>query len=767
MANELNIPVVHKDSHLRTDASQTAQLTSSLLDVCPLSSACAGAIMSHIQRTNSLTEAQEQEKENVILALEIYGIANTMVLDSQTAQALGIFDRESHASVYSARTKEGFSLLSLLSAQISRPAKQMMSQWLTFPTINVDLINSRLDAVDLFTRIQAGSTTDELIKHVKGIKNIYALASSLISDKATVNTWKGITEFARNAIQIGLTCQAFPTKQTIAIFEKVFQVFDHDKLTFVHETIDAIIDWQESNFTQRVSVRHGLDTELDEYRQTYTNLPGMLEKITQTFVVDLEVEFKNMYNVATEYYPQIGFVTSLHRKDGFAIDQTTVISGQDQGWTYQYGSEVKAFFKNEFTKELDTNIGDVHSFISGREIEIIAELQAAIVQYVPTLTACGDVIAELECLLAFAAISMQKSYNRPDLVIMPTLNIKNGRHPLQELIVETFVPNDCALSGGKGVKENGMIADRSGDDCNSIMIITGANACGKSTYLKQLALIVIMAHIGCFIPADSAQIGVVDKIFTRMQVDESVNASKGSFQTDMEQVATALNRSTSYSLLLFDEMCKGTLATDGVALFAATIRHLLRRGEHCPRTVAVTHFHEVFHENLLGPSMPITPAHMQIVLDSSSSKKRGNDDEDEDMEQSIVFLYKLRSGLELHSHAAQCAKICGIRQNVIDRAIHVSKKSQDHDLKALELSIIEDLAEDDISETGNTYTLRQKEQVLRAFTAWNIDADRQRAADEGEMAFLDPAVALQRILNTPNMIQTTSTDGPSGSMAST
>ncbi|PWN36973.1 P-loop containing nucleoside triphosphate hydrolase protein [Meira miltonrushii] len=711
-----------------------------------------------------------EDLQNVILALEIYGIANTMVLDSQTAQALGIFDRESHASVYQARTKEGFSLLSLLSAEISRPAKQMMSQWLTFPSVNIDLINSRLDAVDLFTRIQASSTTEQLKKHVKGIKNIYALASSLISDKATVNTWKGITEFARNAIQIGLTCQSLSSsKGDVAIFEKVSAAFDHDKLTFVHETIDAIIDWKESEFTQRVSVKHGLDAELDEYRQTYKNLSGMMEKVTQTFVADLEMEFMEMYDVATEYYPQIGFVTSLHRKDNFAIDQTTVMAGQSQGWTYQYGSEVKAFFKSEFARELDTNIGDVHSFISGREIEIIAEVQAAIVQHVPTLTACGDVIAELECLLAFAAVAMQRSYSRPKLVSEPMLRIKNGRHPLQELIVETYVPNDCALSGGKGVKEDGMIAAGSGGDDNSIMIITGANACGKSTFLKQLALIVIMAHIGCYVPADSARIGLVDKIFTRMQVDESINSSKGSFQTDMEQVANALNRSTSHSLLLFDEMCKGTLATDGVALFAATIRHLLRRGEGCPRTVAVTHFHEVFHESLLGPSMPITPAHMQIILDSSFDKNEGIDDE-EDAEQSIVFLYKLRSGLELHSHAAQCARICGIRQDVIARAIHVSKKSQDHDLKALELSIIEDLAEDSADEgktSTNAYTLRQKEQVLRAFTAWNIDADRQQAADEGEMAFLDPAVKLQGILNTPKMIHTTSIGSPSESMMST
>ncbi|MCO5598539.1 hypothetical protein L7F22_052636 [Adiantum nelumboides] len=652
-----------------------------------------------------------------------------------------------------------------------------MSQWLTFPSINIDLINSRLNAVQLFTKPHLASSIEGLGKYVKGIKNIYALSSSLISDKATVNTWKGITEFGRNAIQIGLSCQAFPSKEAILIFEKVVTELDHEVLTFVHETIDAIIDWQESSFAQRIIVRRGLDAELDKYRQTYTNLPGILENITQGFVTGLEMEFVEMYDVATEYYPQIGFVTSLHRKDGFAVDQTTVMAGKEQGWTYQYGSEVKAFFKSDFTRELDTNIGDLHSLISGREIEIVAELQSAIVQRVPTLTACGDIIAELECLLAFAAVATQNGYVRPDLVSEPVFKIKNGRHPLQELIVDTFVPNDCVLVGGKGVQEGETVAHEPDHDGNSIMIITGANACGKSTYLKQLALIVIMAHIGCFVPADSARIGLVDKIFTRMQVDESVNSNKGSFQTDMEQVANALNHSTSRSLLLFDEMCKGTLAIDGVALFAATIRHLLRRGEGCPRTIAATHFHEFFHENLSGPSLPITPAHMQILLDSSSdSKKGGDDDEDGDAGQSIVFLYKLRSGLELHSHAAQCAKICGIRHDVIERAKHVAKKSQNHDLKSLELSIIEDLVEMDFSEAGqregrngqtNPYTLRQKEQVLRAFIAWNIDADRQRTADEGEMAFLDPAVKLQRILNVPKMIHTTSTDPPTESMLST
>lgn len=775
VVQELHIPVARKNFHEGLEEDQNLRSITSLLDACPLSSACSGAIMSHIQRTNSLPEPSQREYESVILALEIHEVANSMVIDSETAQALGIFDRESHASVFSSRTKEGLSLFSLLSAGLSRPAKQQMSQWLTFPSVTIDVINARLDAVQLFSNSRFNTSTEELVKRIKGMKNIYSMASSLISDKATIHTWKGITDFADSAIHIGLACQDFQRQENIFIFEQVTSLFDQEQLAFVHETIGAIIDLTESTFAQRIVVKRGLDAELDDCRKTYANLAGILENLTREFVEDLEIELKDSFNVTTEYFPQIGFVTSLHRKDGFAIDQTTVIAGQDQGWSYQYGSEIKAYFKNGFTRELDANIGDLHSLISGREIEIIAELQAEITKRVPMLIACGDIIAEMECLLAFAAIAAQNSYTRPELVCEPIFDIQDGRHPLQELIVETFIPNDCTLVGGKGVREEGTISEEADREHNSVMILTGANACGKSTYMKQLAMIVIMAQIGCFVPARFARIGLVDKIFTRMQVDESISASKGSFQTDMDQVSNALNRCTPHSLLLFDEMCKGTLATDGVALFAGTIRHLLRRGKDCPRTIAATHFHEVFHEDLLSPSMPITPAHMRILLDTDLSGK-GKDEyeegDDKDVEQTIVFLYKLCYGIELHSHAVQCAKLCGIRQEVIDRATHVAKKSRDHDLKSLELSIIDDLAEIDFFDaneqdrqppSASIYTLRQKEQALRAFTAWNIDADRQTAAEEGEMAFLDPAVKLQRILNVPRVIQTTSTDPPTES----
>lgn len=157
-------------------------------------------------------------------------------------------------------------------------------------------------------------------------------------------------------------------------------------------------------------------------------------------------------------------------------------------------------------------------------------------------------------------------------------------------------------------------------EAKSVVILTGANAGGKSVYLKQVALIVLMAQVGSFVPADAARIGLVDKILTRVQTHESSSRQQSSFTLDMAQVSRALRSATSNSLVLLDEMAKGTLAHDGAALFAATCIELLKRGHDCPRTLAATHFHEVFHSDLLPESLPYQPAHMEMIIEGVEAR---------------------------------------------------------------------------------------------------------------------------------------------------
>lgn len=207
------------------------------------------------------------------------------------------------------------------------------------------------------------------------------------------------------------------------------------------------------------------------------------------------------------------------------------------------------------------------------------------------------------------------------------------------------MPNDCCLGG---------------EDEAKIAIVTGANSSGKSVYMKQVALTVYMAHLGCFVPTASGSIiGIVDKLHTRIQTRESLSRDESAFKIDLGQVKTALANFTSKSLLLIDEFGKGTLCSDGVGLFCGLIEYLARSAD-CPRVMAITHFHEIYKENLISSSIDIKWLTMDLMV-----LPNGQDD-------TIVFLYKVADGVAKESHAYHCARLAGIPEGVLERGTNMT-----------------------------------------------------------------------------------------------
>lgn len=308
--------------------------------------------------------------------------------------------------------------------------------------------------------------------------------------------------------------------------------FTHTDLTYVNETIATIIDAEESAIAHRVCVRPGLDDELDKWRETMAHLPSVLRMIAESMLPDVILALEPMYDMGIEYFPQLGYLHALSRTDGQAIDRDVLAAGSQVGWQYQYSSEVKAYFKSERVRELDIHMGDLYSLIAGREIEIVQRLQEEIVKYMQLLTRCGALLAELDCLLSFAYAAQTYDYSRPLLMKDPAMHIVDGRHPLQEHFVDSFIANDTITCGGRGLVHGGGISCSNEDipRSNSITVITGPNACGKSVYMKQTALIAIMAQVGSFVPARQAMIGIVDKLFMRIQTPESSGSPHGNFQ---------------------------------------------------------------------------------------------------------------------------------------------------------------------------------------------------------------------------------------------
>jgi len=242
------------------------------------------------------------------------------------------------------------------------------------------------------------------------------------------------------------------------------------------------------------------------------------------------------------------------------------------------------------------------------------------------------------------------------------LHIRGGRHPLQELVTASFIANDCFMSAGNGnsIHKGEDVLPEAADNTSespSTIILTGPNHSGKSVYLKQIAIIVYLAHIGCFVPAEHATIGITDRILTRIATRESVARSESAFAIDLRQVAFAMNFATRQSLIIIDEFGKGTNSHDGAGLMKATIDHFVGLGPERPKLLAATHFHELL-DDFLVESAELAFFHMDVHIDLDASS----------MEDQVTYLYQLLPGRSISSFGSRCAAMNGVDQAIIDRA---------------------------------------------------------------------------------------------------
>ncbi|XP_055956684.1 mutS protein homolog 5-like isoform X2 [Patella vulgata] len=228
-------------------------------------------------------------------------------------------------------------------------------------------------------------------------------------------------------------------------------------------------------------------------------------------------------------------------------------------------------------------------------------LQNTILEHSQVIYDVMEYTAELDCLMALSTCAREFRYVRPQMVKEDIIDVQSGRHPVQEICCSQFVPNDYCSKNGEG----------------KIKILTGPNACGKSVYLKQVALIVYMSHIGSFVPAESATIGTVDRIFTRIKSLESVSIGLSTFMLDISQMSEALNCATNRSLVMVDEFGKGTESIDGLSLLCSSLRYWQAMENLCPHILVSTHFHSIIHRQIL----PQTPQLKFLVSDLLRKKQ--------------------------------------------------------------------------------------------------------------------------------------------------
>lgn len=268
------------------------------------------------------------------------------------------------------------------------------------------------------------------------------------------------------------------------------------------------------------------------------------------------------------------------------------------------------------------------------------------------MAVASDTCGELDSIVALALGAQKSGWKAPRVIETSVVEIKDGRHPLQELVVPLFIPNDCSLKRRKASKYY------PGTDLPQVLVLAGPNHSGKSVYLKQVAIIVYLAHIGSFVPASQATIGLTDKILTRISTRESMSGAESAFAIDLKQVALSTKYSTSRSLILVDEFGKGTNPDDGAGLLAAMLDHFLSLNDESPRLLVATHFHEVFEEQYLVHHGGIQLAHMDVRVNKEAM----------DTEDQVTYLFKLTPGHNPSSFGSICAELNGVPCVVVRRA---------------------------------------------------------------------------------------------------
>jgi DNA mismatch repair protein MSH5 len=445
----------------------------------------------------------------------------------------------------------------------------------------------------------------------------------------------------------------------------------------------------------------------------------MLPELKETVVRQIPPEAAEYIRHCT-IMPDRGFLigVSMDPDTGEGIYHGQGLHGDE--WMMFFFSRDVVYYKNRLMLDLDSQYGDLPSCIAGQfephtfskqtptltwsadeEIEVMMGLAASVLQHEEAIMSASELFGELDSMLALALAAEKYNWVAPTMTCSNILNIVGGRHPLQELLVPSFIPNDCTLAGGYG---RGVWDDPNEDRGPSMLILTGPNSSGKSIYMRQVALIVYLAHTGSYVPVTRATIGVTDRILTRMSTRETVANDDSAFVVDLKQAAFAMNFGTRRSLFVIDEFGKGTSAESGAALFGAYLHFLLGLGSEKPKVLAGTHFHEVFEHGILQPSKDLAFAHMDTHVDMEA----------EDPRDKVTFLYRLLPGRSNQSLGILCAAAHGMPEDMVRRC---------NEIMAL-LENGEDLAVALAEETEEEkQRLEEAELIARRFLAWDIPTE--------------------------------------------
>ena len=516
----------------------------------------------------------------------------------------------------------GSSLLNVIDKTISPMGARLMRRWLVFPLKDVRPINDRLDVVEYFFRHpDFKKLIEEQLHQIGDLERIISKAAvGRVSPREVV-----ALKVALRAIE--------PIKQACAEADNaslnhIGELFNLCQL--LRDRIEKEINNDPPLLVNKGGViKSGVSAELDELRQIAFSGKDYLLQIQQresdlTGIPSLKIGYNNVFG----YYIE---VRNAHK------DKVP------QEWIRKQTLANAERYITQELKEYEEKILGAEDKILVLETQLYTELVQGISEFIPAIQTNANQIARLDCLLSFANVARENSYIRPVIADDDVLDIRQGRHPVIEKqlpIGEKYIANDVMLDS----------------QTQQIIIITGPNMAGKSALLRQTALITLMAQIGCFVPAESAHIGLVDKIFTRVGASDNISVGESTFMVEMNEAADILNNLSPRSLVLFDELGRGTSTYDGISIAWAIVEYIHEHPKAKARTLFATHYHELNE------------------MEKSFGRIKNYNVSVKEVDNKVIFLRKLERGGSEHSFGIHVAKMAGMPRSIVKRANEILKQ---------------------------------------------------------------------------------------------
>ena len=626
-----------------------------------------------IASINALLEYLKQTQKTSlehINKLTIYNISKYMSLDINARRNLEVTEKLRDKS------KKG-TLLWVLDKTSTSMGGRMLRRWLNDPLIDVVEINKRLNAVkELKDEIMLRG---DVIDSLKKVYDIERLAGKMAYGNAN----------ARDMISLKSSLAKLPNvKQTLSNCKSDYlkELYENlDELQDIHDLIEkAIVDEPPISVKEGGIIKLGYDPEIDELKRATTDGKNWIIKIEadereKTGIKNLKVGFNKVFG----YYIEVTKSFLSQVPDRFIRKQTLTNAER---------------YITEELKEIENKVLGAEERVVNLEYNAFTEVREEISKNIKRLQLSATVVATLDVLTSFAQVAEDMNYCMPEVKQNGIIDIKDGRHPVIEKMLPTgsFVENDTYLD----------------KDENRLAIITGPNMAGKSTYMRQVALITLMAQVGSFVPASSAKIGVVDKIFTRVGASDDLSMGQSTFMVEMMEVASILKEATKNSLVILDEIGRGTSTYDGLSIAWAVADFIANKEKCGAKTLFATHYHELteLEDRLDGVK------NYQIAV-----KEKGED---------IIFLRKILKGGTDESYGIHVAKLAGVPKDVTQKANEI--------LRSLERkSILRDKKEEK----------KDKKQVEGQFDMFNYKlAEIAHEIDQVDLNSLTPIDALNTLV---------------------